>query len=179
MGQDKPLREVSAPELTPVLESKREGRLDVGREKIQLLIDQVQTVLNGYTIMPDSFLMPEDYSSTEALETKKQNKLRTSWFTLAFTRLEECLPIVGFDQNLLDDFRQQFQSLLAEESQLVKEKLKDVKPDPTNPTKWIQYIKELKRELAPSFVESKTNLVHSIEFVLRRCLAELQKKYAS
>lgn len=180
MGQDKNIEKktFTTPKSSEP-ESKREGAIDVGREEIKRLIDRIKELLDNYKLMPNSFLMPADYESKEVLDQKKNNKLRTTWFSLAFFRLRDSQEILGIEPAILENLQKNFHSVLQEEANQVKIFLNKEKLDFSDPTILLQRLKEIKRDLAPQFVEAKTQLIHEVEFVLRRNLAELQKKYAS
>lgn len=178
MGQDHRIEQSVSKELkAPLLEEKRGESIEVSQEQIKQLLDQINVLLNEYTIMPDSFLMPEDYSSAD-LEQKTKNKLRTTWFFKAFARLESSQDILGADPSVLANLKSDFQKLLEEEAQQTKLILAKEKIDFSDSVALIQRFKEIKRDLAPQFVEAKTQLINAIEFVLKRSLRDLQKKYA-
>ena len=122
--------------------------------------------------------MPADYASAE-LEQKAKNKLRTTWFSLSFARLETSQDILGTDPAVLANLKKDFQALLLAEAQQTKLVLAKEKLDFSDSVALIQRLKEIKHDLAPQFVEAKTKLVQAVEFVLKRSLADLQKKYAS
>jgi len=179
MGQDHRIEQSGSKELTPpLLEEKRGEPVEVSQEEIKKLVDQINELLNEYSIMPDSFLMPDDYSSAE-LEQKAKNKLRTTWFSKAFVRLETSQDILGTDPAVLANLKSDFQALLLAEAQQTKLILAKETLDFSDSVVLIQRLKEIKHGLAPQFVEAKTQLINAVEFVLRRSLVDLQKKYAS
>ncbi|KKQ79790.1 MAG: hypothetical protein UT02_C0024G0004 [Parcubacteria group bacterium GW2011_GWC2_38_7] len=161
-------------------ESKESGRIDVPLAEIEQLVSEINVLMTEYSILPDSFLMPADYALPEKeFELKKKNKLMTAWFTKAFDQMGTAQEILGFNAAILAKLESDFRALLVEEGAQVKSRLADKKLDFSNSAAIVQLYKEIKRDLAPQYVEAKTQLINSIEFVLKRCLADLQKRYAS
>lgn len=178
MGQNSPLEQVPSTLRPLEPEEKREGNIEISFEEIRDLERQMNSLLNNYTIMADSFLMPADYATSD-LEAKKKNKLRTAWFTLAFARLGESQQILGTDPDILKNLQQEFRAITLGETQQARLALAQSKIDFSDPNDLVQKFKEVKRDLAPQFIEAKIKLIEAVEFVLKRNLSELQKKYAS
>ncbi len=150
---------------------------DVSIERVYELQSRINELLNSYKIMPDSFLMPEDYENFQRLQELKKNKLRTVWFFLSFVCLDECFEALGRRKEVLEEHKREFNRLQQKEADLCADEFKTVVLDQSNPVGTAREFKKIKRQYAPQLVAEKIVLIEAIDFTLRSVLKELSKGY--
>lgn len=174
MGQNNTVEKKLASTTAREPEEKRSRNTEIERREALELIDRLKELLDDYEIDQDSFIMPEDYDNLDVLNSKKNNKLRTTWFTLAFSRLESACDILQLDESGLHSFRNRFREIQSRESALCQADLARMTLS-EDTVERIRQLKALKKKHAPELVQEKIDLIEAMEFVMRRNIAELQK----
>ena len=158
------------------------------------MIAELNGLLKNYEIMPDSFVMPSDYSKGEIIggkfvldETEKakddrlagmlKNKLRTTWFSVVRGRLKEAVEEFDLDLASMDKQQKEFEALLMKEDALMnaiqQKRLKSLLQIPIEDR--LLVAKEAQRDAAREFLAEKIRLVYGFDALLKEAARKLKK----
>lgn len=195
MAQGDRLAQVSS---VPHVETPESRTADERRiaEKAERLLFDLTRLLKEYSVMPDSFIMPDDYSKSVFVNGKfiksedelakdsrllelKQNKLRSSWFKNTIKRLESAVSDFDIELAPLEKLRTEFKELLRKEDARWLEVLGKTKAElkalSADENELIRISKMARREASEEFRAEKIRLVYGFDALLKEAIKHLKK----
>lgn len=180
-----------------------EKKTDITGEKIMSYIEELRGFLHDWEIMPDSFLLREDYENQAVLaglgtqeviaflkqqrlanperESKlkkaRKNKLITAWFgVLSWMRLIVRKTQLNVPELDLSGLERQFAEIKERELSAVDDYIatrRIVLPEENGEASSL--LKKIKKEVAPQFLDQKIELVKRVEKSIELLIARLEE----
>jgi hypothetical protein len=193
MAQGDRLEKIPTGTLGETPESKAADELRVAEKAERLLFD-LNRLLKEYSVMPDSFILPGDYSKSvfaggkftltdeeRAKEPRllkmKENKLRTTWFNKTIEGLSRAALDFDIELAPFDKLRTEFKALLQKEDSRwleilgkTKDELKQVSKEDLD-----RLAKPAIREASKEFLAEKIRLVYGFDALLKEAIKHLKK----